>query len=276
MQIQPRRNANRIVGPSRAFTLIEVITVIAIIGLLVAIMLPAVQATRETARRSTCQVNLRNQALAVNLFVDGERCFPAGCVGTRALHHSWCSKILPFLEQNALAEKFDWNKPWDDPGGNREVAQNSLSVFRCPSSLYEAPGDIDYGGIIGSGATGAGPHDIFRNGILKIVNTRDSVMVRPTDVIDGLSYTILIGESADRDEIDHGKWADGWNCMYSGGTVNAEYGELASHHPRGIHVAMADGSVRFLVETTARNVVGALCTRNGCERVDEDSLNGET
>jgi prepilin-type processing-associated H-X9-DG protein len=94
--------------------LVELLVVIAIIGLLVALLLPAVQAAREAARRSSCTNNLKQIGLALHMYADAERRFPAGVRHGSLLPSSnpsfgisWWVGILPYLEQNALYEKLD-------------------------------------------------------------------------------------------------------------------------------------------------------------------------
>jgi prepilin-type N-terminal cleavage/methylation domain-containing protein/prepilin-type processing-associated H-X9-DG protein len=125
----------------RAFTLIELLVVIAIIGVLVALLLPAVQSSREAARRTQCRNNLKQLALAMTNFHDTFEAFPparlqpnpddptsAAC-GDK--FPAWPVHILPQLEQAALRGRWDPYAPFaDHPQGVRDMA---LSVFVCPS-----------------------------------------------------------------------------------------------------------------------------------------------
>jgi prepilin-type N-terminal cleavage/methylation domain-containing protein len=127
-----------------AFTLVELLVVIAIIGILIALLLPAVQAAREAARRSQCLNNLKQLGVGVHNYHDSKRYFPPGkiacCWGT------WQPAILPYLEQEAVAELYQ-NFGGDDTTGPRySTAPNTTNVcikrfptLTCPSDLPNAP-----------------------------------------------------------------------------------------------------------------------------------------
>src|ERR1700709_1252899 len=105
-----------LLGRRRAFTLVELLVVIAIIGILVALLLPAIQAARESARRAQCTSNLKNVALALHNYHDTKKEFPAAIrypAGTNyqplddtRLFWNWAIDILPYLEEKALADSF--------------------------------------------------------------------------------------------------------------------------------------------------------------------------
>lgn len=139
----------------RGFTLVELLVVIAIIGILVALLLPAIQAAREAARRTQCQNNLKQITLALLAYHDSVKAFPTGvyAAGKSGLWHEdglgWATKILPFLEESAVYDQMVHNgipgfdrDPWQ-PGvffaanyhGLRPLpgGEAILSVFLCPS-----------------------------------------------------------------------------------------------------------------------------------------------
>jgi prepilin-type N-terminal cleavage/methylation domain-containing protein/prepilin-type processing-associated H-X9-DG protein len=133
------------------FTLVELLVVVAIIGLLIALLLPAVQSAREAARRTPCTNNLKQQGLAVHLYVDSLGVLPPAYVGnpkaTGAVAgisfpdgnangpsgFAWGALMLPQLEQAALSAQFDFRKAcW--AAENTLPARTKLSVFLCPSA----------------------------------------------------------------------------------------------------------------------------------------------
>jgi prepilin-type N-terminal cleavage/methylation domain-containing protein len=103
---------SKIQNPRLAFTLVELLVVIAIIGILIALLLPAVQAAREAARRLHCSNNLKQMGLALHNYESANRVFPSGSRSHRSDNswtwgHAWAVCILPFAEQNALYDQFD-------------------------------------------------------------------------------------------------------------------------------------------------------------------------
>ena len=123
----------------RAFTLVELLVVIAIIGILIAMLLPAVQMVRESARRVSCANNMRQLGLAIHNYEGAHQKLP---YGVRAgWGHSWSAEILPFLEQDPLYQQIP--KPLNDSGwyggsDARSLAlvatmQTPVTTFFCPS-----------------------------------------------------------------------------------------------------------------------------------------------
>ena len=114
------------------FTLVELLVVIAIIGILVALLLPAIQAAREAARRSQCINNLKQFGLAVHNYHDTHKALPPG--GRNPHWQTWYHAILPYIEQQILYDR--WNPLFQyHLGGNIEVANERLAVIRCPSDI---------------------------------------------------------------------------------------------------------------------------------------------
>lgn len=121
--------------PRQAFTLVELLVVIAIIGILIALLLPAVQAAREAARRSQCTNNLKQIALAFHNYVDTHKVFPAyqyHVEGTSSWHgHGALTMALPYLEQGPVYDKVTFYYRWDD--GGRQPDEVKIGTFLCPT-----------------------------------------------------------------------------------------------------------------------------------------------
>ena len=117
----------------RGFTLVELLVVITIIGILIALLLPAVQAAREAARRISCQNNLHQMGVALHGYHDTLRCFPSAYVWP--IRSFWTGLILNQMEQAPLYDSLEFGLPWDVDGSPNELAcATYLSVYRCPSS----------------------------------------------------------------------------------------------------------------------------------------------
>jgi prepilin-type N-terminal cleavage/methylation domain-containing protein/prepilin-type processing-associated H-X9-DG protein len=118
------------------FTLVELLVVIAIIGVLVALLLPAVQAAREAARRMQCQNNLKQMGLAFQNHENAKGGFPPRRFSSPAHGYTgWGLFILPYMEQGALYEKYDFRYDYYDPV-NKPLTETTLKVYVCPSAPH--------------------------------------------------------------------------------------------------------------------------------------------
>jgi prepilin-type N-terminal cleavage/methylation domain-containing protein/prepilin-type processing-associated H-X9-DG protein len=256
-------------GNLAGFTLVEMLVVIAIMGVLIGLLLPAVQYCREASRRTSCANNLHQQVLALHEFHAAHNHFPLGKQVEAGFDTSWYLDTLSYLEQTALSQSYNRKRSWDDAAGNKTISDTNLTILRCPSSVLEFPGDTDYGGVAGSALTATDWTTAFDNGVL-IKGTGGAQRISMASILDGTSQTICIAESADRLEVDGGRWISGANCFsHDNGAVSQNNaGEIFSRHRQGANVAFSDGSTRFLTTQVAPYVAGALCTRNFGEIVD--------
>lgn len=213
------------------FTLLELLVVIAVIGLLVAMLAPAVQQAREAARRLQCGNRERQLGLALHLFHDAHRAFPPSG-WTRAADSNpggrfvgWRPLILPYLEQRALRDLYDVNADWWAPA-NRAAATTPIAVFRCPSTparalalsapakaprpplMLESPlAPTDFEAIMGVQPASVNVHlptPIYNSSNRFGVLHRNSE-TRFADIRDGASNTAMVVECAARPDVYRGR-----------------------------------------------------------------------
>lgn len=131
-------------GANKAFTLVELLVVITIIGVLVALLLPAVQAAREAARRMSCTNNLKQSVLALHNYHQTHRCFP-GIGSTSAKSFSVLAQILPYAEQQSLQELIDFKSAIYSGGGmgggSPSITAANLNATRCLVPMFRCPSD---------------------------------------------------------------------------------------------------------------------------------------
>ena len=230
----------------RGFTLVELLVVIAIIGVLVALLLPAVQAAREAARRSSCSNNLKQQGIALHNFHDTFNRLPPGCAtdmqpfgtanaGTgNGWGSSWMVFILPQVEQGALYDKLLFNGSSGHTNANNLVYFNNVIVkgYVCPSSTttprLKARDGVniaraDYVGIAGAvdsaeffptaypwtdGTEKAGDHGISSASGTFFHNSQ----VNLAGLTDGTSNTIIVGEQSTMMKDSAGANQVDWNA----------------------------------------------------------------
>jgi prepilin-type N-terminal cleavage/methylation domain-containing protein/prepilin-type processing-associated H-X9-DG protein len=133
--------SRKIVGQT-GFTLVELLVVIAIIGILVALLLPAIQAAREAARRTECQNRLKQIGLAMQNYHDTQKSFPMGRERTDQYGVSWAFRLLPEMEESAIYASRDKTKRVDDEV-NAHAMRTPIQVYACPSRR-SAAADRDF------------------------------------------------------------------------------------------------------------------------------------
>ncbi len=206
-------------GWRAGFTLVELLVVIAIIGILIALLLPAVQAAREAARRTQCSNNLKQIGLGLHNYHDARGVLPPGGAGTPSTAQAndgmgFHVYILPYVEHEALFGKFDLATPYN-VAPNRALGPAVVPIYQCPSAVNfftENNGEND----APSGGRGRtthyhgnmGPNDLVNTTRYQVVGAtcnggqaqqgvlgRDTKW-RLTDILDGTSNTFMVGETS--------------------------------------------------------------------------------
>jgi hypothetical protein len=220
------------------------------LGLPIALMVPAFRQAGEAARRSQCKNNLKQIGLALHNYHEQYGSFPPAFVADAngKPMHSWRVLILPQLDQGALYNEYNFSEPWDGPNNSR-LMNRMPNIYACPSH-GNAPGSSTtaYAAIFGE-------HCVFRG----------AQPVGLKDITDGSSNTILVGEATGA-QIPWMKPDDVDVKLHP--TIGDKQG-LSSDHAGGIHVVIADGSVRFLSQNINSQTLQALFTRDGDEKIGE-------
>ncbi len=264
-----------------AFTLVELLVVLAVIGVLLALLLPAVQAARESARRATCANNLRQIGIALHDYHAACATFPPGCTDRMKKANkpdkwlAWSTWILPFLEQENVYRLYDINLRYDD-SQNHEAVSQVLPVYLCPSTSRLASDRQGNTSRNGRACTDYG--GMFGHKLPNVIATNNGVMIWEqaislAKIHDGASNTIVVTEDSGRGSTWDGEWANGENIFDQHTRPNTNQdNEMWSDHPGGVQILLCDGAVRFLRETVDQAVLRALCTRAGRDVVDGAAL----
>jgi len=246
------------------FSLVELLVVIAIIGILIALLLPAVQASRESSRRRQCQNNLHQQALAMQGYHAAQKHFPPAFL--KPGNWGWAVWILPQLEENALYQTLS---PTTSTISVTSDTTRELAVFACPTDASSTIHKF-YSGYAKSNY--AVSEQVCDGGS----------KIRVSQIIDGTSHTIMIAERdmqnqaaaiwAGRDTtsgvasvIGRPTWPI--NAVYGGGTTcctsdsSCTRYAWASLHSRGANFVFCDGSVHFLADTIATDPNQQSCSK---------------
>jgi prepilin-type N-terminal cleavage/methylation domain-containing protein/prepilin-type processing-associated H-X9-DG protein len=289
-----RPNATGVLGRRlrirSGFTLVELLVVIAIIGILVTLLLPAVQRARDAARRAHCTNNLHQIGVGLHLFHDVNRRFPPGyrpgqCPTALDVaetnRHSWFTYILPMVGEQTVYEKYDFSFDFRS-GPNLNVINKRMLLQLCPSSLYQGDSNGHYHGILGAPITNGDLADC-RRGVLRGIDSADrSTGVRIKEITDGTKYTLVVSEQTMNPAIN---WGDGRfqiTIHFSRGinyqaATGANFGfdalhQILSDHTGGAQGLFADGSVHFMQETMPSVILRAIATRSQGEQIDSGEL----
>jgi prepilin-type N-terminal cleavage/methylation domain-containing protein len=283
------------------FTLVELLVVVAIIGILVGMILPAVQMVRAAARRTKCSKNIRNIALALHNFESAHGYFPSGIhaeVDPDFPSMTWLVEILPFIEQDSLWQQSQRDyQSGSSPFSPHVGFQSVVTSYECPSVPTSGQPQYTYDNLLvaltcylGVNGTNYQAEDgVFYK----------SSKTRVGDISDGLSNTLLIGERPPSSDFWYGWWYAGVGQQGSGspdmllgvrelnnganhaedcdpGPYDFSNGNLReqcdvfhfwSLHPGGANFANVDGSVHFMTYTS-NAILPPMSTIAGGEAVE--------
>ena len=285
------------------FTLIELLAVITIIGIMIALLLPAVQQTREAARRTSCKNNLKQIGLALQLYHDTWQTLPPGWLARdpatgRADPEGepgwgWAARILPFLEQDPLFNQLvHLELPITDPQ-NDWARATVLSVYLCPTDSH------NHQWVLEDESTGVPITELPTSNYAGVFGTFDiednpgrgdgvfffQSRVRVADIHDGLSNTLMVGERSAF--YGYSTWvgvvSEGEEamdrilgvCEFPPNPDPSQYsspGEIdafSSFHIAGTQFLLGDGSVRWVRQEIDLNVYHGLATRFGGEVIED-------
>jgi len=246
---------------SRGFSLVELLAVGAIIGVAMALALPALQRARDEARRNACRNNLKQIALAMHNYHDTFNTLPPGWIAKNTEPetgpcYGWGTFILPFIEEARLYNQINFNVPPDITSSER--LQKRIEIYRCPDDTSEDTNPVrdEYGTSTYSCNYG----DIALPGSVETPKKANGVFhwnskVGFRDIPDGTSNTFLVGEKG------IGSAAAIWMGVRSNqnasddvaacnheSRMNTVIDSFSSRHGQGANFALCDGSVRFISE----------------------------
>ncbi len=222
---------------------------------LVALLVPAVQASREAARRMQSTNNLKQIVLALHNFHDVHQAFPAAhnaaADGKPLL--SWRVHILPFIEQEALYQQFHLDEPWSSPH-NRALIAKMPAIYRSPNSRAD-PGKTVYLGNAGKDGVFLAPK---KNDDAKVSAPSGT---RMREIRDGTSNTIVAVEA---DDVAAVIWTKPGDLEVD---YDKPFNQLGAMRPSGFLAAFCDGSVHFIANAVDVETLKGLFTKDGGERV---------
>ncbi len=254
-----------------AFTLVELLVCIAIIGILVGLLAPALQALRESSRRSGCESRLIPIGMALQNYHDRWMSFPVGTVAeqgpilsqAQGNHHNWLGRLMEQLDQPVIADQIDRGVSVYDPK-NADVLGLSYPGVKCPSTNAYPPNYSSFVGLHHPTEKGINEQDlgVF---VLNIAITRD-------DISDGLANTAVVSEKVPQSG-DLG-WLSGTRATIRnvGGGIESKpdlqgsappimVGSIGSLHPGGTLVLFGSGEIRFQASQTDSRILRQMVDR---------------
>jgi hypothetical protein len=223
---------------------------------LVTFAFPGVSAIRSAGDQATCARNLRRIGEALQAYHDDHGTFPAAYVADDRGKpmHSWRVLILPYLGEEGLYKRYNFQQPWDSPH-NLTLTYQMPDVFACPADRdAKLMGETNYMVVIGrkTAFPSAYPHSL-------------------SDISDDLGTTLLVTETrAAGITWLQPKDLDAARIQYSVDTSFER--EIGSHHAKGVYALMADGDVKFIHNNTPEEYVRALTTIAGGEEISDEML----
>lgn len=216
----------------------------------------AVAAAREAARRSQCVCNFCQITLALHNYESTYGTLPPAHVdgADGRPMHSWRVLVLPFMEQQALYNAYNFSEPWDGPG-NRKLLNSMPPIFACPSRHPGVPTNLtSYVAVTGPGTAFPDGHTVALQ-----------------DIKDGTASTIFAVEVENVDIF----WTEPRDLdvrTMSFRVNDPKRAGISSPHPGGANVALADGGKRFMQEGITPGELRALFTIDGGEKIDVDAV----
>jgi prepilin-type processing-associated H-X9-DG protein len=263
-------------GPStRGVTLIELLVVLGFIGLLVGLLLPAVQMARESARRGSCANNAKQLALGVKLHEETHRIFPTGGWGDQWVGDpdggfgtrqpgGWIYNVLPFIEQQALREIGRGQTKELKRAAMVKLLETPIEIMHCPSRRL--PRVYPYNGPTAL-KNADHPEKVTKSDYAinrEISHERSEIIVSEIQLGRGMSKTVMVGEkSLARRDYETGQGGGDRHTMYAGhcddiarevtgspiGDAQSDGLSFGGPHTGGATIAYCDGSVKFVLET---------------------------